>query len=635
MVMKKVITICAVVIMMLAVSGVTQAANKTYAIVDYPDYQIDRRTGLVDHVSGTITADPATGVIASASFTITAGDGGASYTVVSALTGDPTSGPAYYIHVTPTEILVTPNNPSNPLNYGDLRLYGSTGLSAPDDSAIMQWYTPGDPWLGSMNWAGYSGVACSNEKISLAPRFASNHDATPFTVPIPGSRDTMVVATVVPEPPPTVTLVPDALNAAQGSTVNVSVNMTVLSPITMAAISTNILCDSNVFTYDANSVVVKGGLLTHDWELYGNEYAAGFLRIGGIDLNWDPGYESLAEGSGTLFTFTLKVKADAPTGLSALTWGVYDGYDNATAGFDYGDADFVDIIVPDSNTIGTSINIIPAPAPMTVCALPVANSTGSAEYATGFAPGSWQANATVAGEKSEYYVSPQMLFGRDVTIGELSDISYFTMKNTTHTEDAADWYINIYTKPDSNLPVHGSWYGNRIGSEPYFSENLVDPCNTWNQWVTEAGQNNRLRFFDSTNNYFGSYTDGFLSDLTGNPAYKNQQILLFSIQTGSAWANGFTGLVDGLSIRLTSANVGQVNFIAMQLVGDLNNDCKVDAADLKILCEQWLQPPALPSADIWPSGGDNAVNFHDLAVMANNWLIDCQTDPLNPACVLE
>jgi hypothetical protein len=229
-----------------------------------------------------------------------------------------------------------------------------------------------------------------------------------------------------------------------------------------------------------------------------------------------------------------------------------------------------------------------------------------------------------------------MLFGRDVTIGELSDISYFTMKNTTHTEDAADWYINIYTKPDSNLPVHGSWYGNRIGSEPYFSENLVDPCNTWNQWVTGAGQNNRLRFFDSTNDqYFGSYTDGFLSDLTSNPAYKNQQILLFSIQTGSSWANGFTGLVDGLSIRLTSANVGQVNLIAMQLVGDLNSDCKVDAADLKILSEQWLQPPGLPSADIWPSGGDNAVNFHDLAVMANNWLIDCQADPLNPACASE
>ena len=119
--------------------------------------------------------------------------------------------------------------------------------------------------------------------------------------------------------------------------------------------------------------------------------------------------------------------------------------------------------------------------------LPVANSVGSDDYAAVFAPG--QADATVAGQKSEYYITPLPLFGSDVTIGEISSISYFTKKNTTHTADAADWYINIYTIPDANLPVHGTWYGNRIGSEPYFSENLIRPCNTWNQWNTAAGKN--------------------------------------------------------------------------------------------------------------------------------------------------
>jgi len=231
----------------------------------------------------------------------------------------------------------------------------------------------------------------------------------------------------------------------------------------------------------------------------------------------------------------------------------------------------------------------------TIAALPVANSVGSDDYAAGFAPGSWQANATIAGQKSEYYISPQALFGRDVTIGEISSIGYFTKKNTTHTADAADWYINIYTMPDANLPVHGTWYGNRIGSEPYFSENLVDLCNTWNQWVTAAGQNNRLRFFDSTNNqYFGSYTDGFLSDLTGNTAYNNQKILSFSVQTGSAWANGFTGLVDGLSIELTSGDIGRVNFVATSfcpepLVGDLDGDCRVNFIDFAMMAENWLK----------------------------------------------
>jgi hypothetical protein len=356
--MKKVFIICAAAAVLLAVSGVAQAAVKTYAIVDYPAYQIDTVTGLVDHVSGTITADPTTGVIDSASFTITAGNGGASYTVASASTGHPVSGPDYYIHVTPTEILVTPDNPSNPLGYGDLRLYGPTGVSGANSSAVLQWYTPGDPWVpGSMNWAGYTGTVGGK---GSGPLFASNHDATPFTDPN-GSRDTMVVATVVPEPP-SVALVPNALHVAPGSTVTVSVNMTVTDPITMAAISTRILYDPNVFTYDANSGVVKGGLLTHIWDLSAGSPAEGELRVGGIDLGlYYPDYfETLAAGSGKLFTFSLKAKEDAPTGPSALTWGVYDGYDNATAGFDYGDKDGLDVILPSEAMSGASINVCPA-----------------------------------------------------------------------------------------------------------------------------------------------------------------------------------------------------------------------------------------------------------------------------------
>jgi hypothetical protein len=166
---------------------------------------------------------------------------------------------------------------------------------------------------------------------------------------------------VVPEPP-SVALVPNALHVAPGSTVTVSVNMTVTDPITMAAISTRILYDPNVFTYDANSGVVKGGLLTHIWDLSAGSPAEGELRVGGIDLGlYYPDYfETLAAGSGKLFTFSLKAKEDAPTGPSALTWGVYDGYDNATAGFDYGDKDGLDVILPSEAMSGASINVCPA-----------------------------------------------------------------------------------------------------------------------------------------------------------------------------------------------------------------------------------------------------------------------------------
>jgi hypothetical protein len=185
--MKKLVTICAIAIMIVAVSGVAQATMVTYSIVDYPAYQVDIVTGLTDHVSGTIIADPTTGVIDSASFTIT---GATSYTIASA-TIDP-----YFVHITPTQILVTPNNPSNPLGYGNLRLSGSPASGV---NAVLQWYTPGDPWVaGSNNWAGYIGSVYYGKKGFYAD-FASDHDATPFTNPT-GSRDTMVVATVVPEP---------------------------------------------------------------------------------------------------------------------------------------------------------------------------------------------------------------------------------------------------------------------------------------------------------------------------------------------------------------------------------------------------------------------------------------------------
>jgi hypothetical protein len=188
--MKKAITMCAVLGMVLAVGGVAQATIQTYSIVDYPAYQLDiMGSHPVDHVSGTILADPATGVISSASFIITGAT--SSYTVASATIG------TYYVSVTPTQILVTPNNPSNPLGDGDLRLSGSTGVSGVNSSAFLEWYTPGDPWVeGSNNWAAYTGQVGSH---GSGPYFASDHDATPFTNP-DGSRDTMVVATVVPEP---------------------------------------------------------------------------------------------------------------------------------------------------------------------------------------------------------------------------------------------------------------------------------------------------------------------------------------------------------------------------------------------------------------------------------------------------
>lgn len=167
--------------MMMVLSGVAQAAMQTYSIVDYPtSCQVDNITELMDHVSGTITADPTTGVIASASFTLT---GATSYTVASA-TIDP-----YFVHITPTQITLTQINPDNPLGNGNLRLSGSTQVSGFD--AVLQWYTAGDPFVpGSFPFSSYMG------QVYLSKDHPVDFGADGGL----GSVYPWVVATVVPEP---------------------------------------------------------------------------------------------------------------------------------------------------------------------------------------------------------------------------------------------------------------------------------------------------------------------------------------------------------------------------------------------------------------------------------------------------
>lgn len=179
------------------------------------------------------------------------------------------------------------------------------------------------------------------------------------------------------------------------------------------------------------------------------------------------------------------------------------------------------------------------------------------DHPTTWSDGSWQANGA---DYSKLYVTPLELFGRDnVTIGELTYISYFTKKDSTHTSSAPDWYFQIYTKPYNGSPGD-SLYGNRINSEPYFSESLNDPANTWNLWQTDADIDNRLRFYDSSLGYSGAYSDPFLSDFTSSSIYMDQEILYIAVGTSTDWASGFYGQIDGLGIVLSNGDTANVNF---------------------------------------------------------------------------
>jgi len=187
------------------------------------------------------------------------------------------------------------------------------------------------------------------------------------------------------------------------------------------------------------------------------------------------------------------------------------------------------------------------------------------DYVPGYESGSIAQNGGAT--KTDMYFPPAVLFGRDVTLGEIARMSYWTKTGATHTADPRDWFLAIYTKPFTG--DYGTWYGTRIGSEPYFSANLSDPANTWNNWTTD-GADNQLRFFESTQGApganFGSYADPHWNTfVAGNSLgtsvpYAGQEVLFFSLQTGSAWTNGFTGKLDGLVIELTDGSTATVNF---------------------------------------------------------------------------
>lgn len=200
------------------------------------------------------------------------------------------------------------------------------------------------------------------------------------------------------------------------------------------------------------------------------------------------------------------------------------------------------------------------------------------DHAPGYKHGSLKSNGVA---KSDWYVTPEALFGgREIKISDVAALSFLTKKGTDHVVDPADWYLNIYTKPFPGDVSTATWYGSRLGTEPYFAGNPLDMPGEWNLWTSETDGTNILKFFESTLGYFGAYTDPTwdvlkTADSLGGLKYGDQAILYFSIQTGSATAAGFTGQVDGLRIELTDGSVANINFEPFLVPSD-GAACKKD-----------------------------------------------------------
>ncbi len=200
--------------------------------------------------------------------------------------------------------------------------------------------------------------------------------------------------------------------------------------------------------------------------------------------------------------------------------------------------------------------------------------------APAFGTGSFKSDGVAKTDMYFYPENPTM-FGHSVKISDIESISYWTKKGTTHAVNLVDWAGLIYTKPYAGDVSSATWYGDRIGFEPYFAMNMNDPAGQWNQWSTDPGDN-QLKIYESTAGApgatFGSYTDPDFAtfktsnSLSGQP-YANHEVFAFSIQTGSGTASGFMGQVDGLRVELANGEVASVNMEAVNQPAD-RDSCK-------------------------------------------------------------
>jgi hypothetical protein len=156
--------------------------------------------------------------------------------------------------------------------------------------------------------------------------------------------------------------------------------------------------------------------------------------------------------------------------------------------------------------------------------------------------------------KSNYYVTPQDLFGHSVLVKDVLSMSYWT--DQFNYSGSANWSLYVYTG-NSGAGDVSSWYRSRLFAVPGSGPSGWDP------WTT-AG----LGFVDTSrgggnttsNLHWSSITAGTVTLNNGTSwDYSGETAKFFSLQTDSS-ATNFTGLVDGLTVTLAGGETASVNF---------------------------------------------------------------------------
>jgi lysophospholipase L1-like esterase len=149
--------------------------------------------------------------------------------------------------------------------------------------------------------------------------------------------------------------------------------------------------------------------------------------------------------------------------------------------------------------------------------------------------------------------------------------------------------ILIYGVPIT--PFKGSGYANNNPSRLTWRNQV-------NDWIRTSGK------FDAVIDFDPVVWDPADHEKL-NPAYLYENDYLHINATG------YQAMVDSIDLDL----------FEQEATADLNQDGNVNLVDFAILAGQWLQAPGEPSADIAPPEGDGVVDFEDLYLMTQEWLM--------------
>jgi hypothetical protein len=171
--------------------------------------------------------------------------------------------------------------------------------------------------------------------------------------------------------------------------------------------------------------------------------------------------------------------------------------------------------------------------------------------APGFDDSSWQAT----GVKSNFYITPQQLFGQGILLSDLSSITYWTNQNATL---GSNWNLYIYTAPTGSGDS-ASWYHSRLtGIAPDGSAGWDQQTTATLDW-SDPSRNNTS--YSSPVTWVNIEAGTVTWPSSTSHDYTGETVEYISLQTDSG-ASSFQGLLDGLTVTLNDGKSTSVNFQA-------------------------------------------------------------------------